>query len=79
MKNIYRIVGVSRKKSITCETSKQDTFHPNLDNLPLDRFNALWDLLEGNWGDKPMCMIEHDGLSNDGMPKNPKFIEVSRI
>lgn len=79
MKTEFRIVGLSRMKSITCETSKQDTFHPNLDNLPQDRFNALWDLLDGSWKDKPMCIIEHDGIRYDGTPKNPRFIEVSRI
>lgn len=79
MKGLFRLVGMSRPKSMTCEPiAKEETFHPNLDDLPQDRFDALWNLMEGNWGNGAVVVLEHDGLNNE-IPINPKFIELYKI
>lgn len=79
MRTKFKIVGLSKPKCITCETDKQDTFIPNSDILTQDRFDALWDLLTGNWNGKIKCIVDHKGFDNSGMPIEPIFIEVTDI
>lgn len=71
----FKVSGLGRKKSITCETPKEGIFWPRVD-MEQDRFDALWDYFKGN---SPMVMtaqIEHDGFFEDGTPKNPVVVAV---
>ena len=75
----FKLVGLSRKKSMTCEPMySQETFWPKVD-LTQDRFDALWNYFTQC---KPMEMIaeiEHDGFYKDGIPINGKVINVRDI
>lgn len=77
MEEEFKLVGLSRPKTIVCETLKQDTFRPNTDNISQDRFNALWKLMEGNWGNAK-AIVQHDGIINN-IPSNPIFSSVTII
>ena len=77
MKTDFRLVGLSRKKSMTCElmNTDKDCFWPKV-GLTQDRFDALWEYFSKN---KPMQMIaeiEHEGLYEDGTPKNGVVVGV---
>lgn len=69
----FRLVGLSKPKSATCQG--HDLFWPEV-SLPQGRFNALWDYLKDNWDQKHMAVIEHDGFHQDGTPRHPKLINI---
>jgi hypothetical protein len=74
MKSKFKLVGLSRTLSMTCEPlDKEECFWPKV-GLGQDRFNALWEYWES--GQKMICTIEHDGLDEDGIPINGTVIEV---
>jgi len=76
MKSDFKLVGLSKKKSMTCEPlNNENIFWPQV-GLIQDRFDALWDYFITS---KPMEMIaeiEHEGLYEDGTPKNPLVVSV---
>ena len=76
VKSDFKLTGLGRKKSMTCEPlNNQNIFWPKV-GLTQDRFNALWDYFKGN---KPMQMIaeiEHEGLYEDGTPINGNVVGV---
>ena len=76
VKSDFKLTGLGRKKSMTCEPlNNQNIFWPMV-GLTQDRFDALWDYFKGN---KPMQMIaeiEHEGLFEDGTPKNGTVVAV---
>jgi hypothetical protein len=75
-KTDFKLVGLGRKKSMTCEPlDKEDCFWPKV-GITQDRFDALWKYQEGNWADKLIAEIEHDGLDEDGIPKNGTVVAV---
>ncbi len=41
-----------------------------------ERFDALFDYCGGNWKDKKIAEIEHDGLNKEGIPINPVVVAV---
>lgn len=71
----FKVSGLGRKKSITCETDKESIFWPKV-GLTQDRFDALWDYFKGNSPMEMIAEIEHDGLYDDGTPKNATVISV---
>jgi hypothetical protein len=80
-KNKFPLVGLSAGNRCTLrpdETDK-DWFHAPT-NLTPDRFQALFDYFKKGpddiWKDKPYAMVEHDGLFESGIPKNPVVTEV---
>lgn len=79
LKSDFKLVGLSRPKSITCEPlNSEDTFHPKV-AMEQDRFDALWNYKKNNWSDKMIAEIEHEGLSIDGIPKNGVVVAVREI
>ena len=72
----FKISGLGRKKSITCETRKEDVFWPKVE-LTQDRFDAFWNYY--NVKDNYIAVIEHDGLTEDEIPLNGKIIEIKEI
>ena len=77
MKSDFKLVGLSRTKSMTCEPlNKEEIFHPKV-GLTQDRFDALWNYKDGHWLDGTMIAeIEYDSLTDDGIPKNGTVVAV---
>lgn len=80
MTSKFNLIGLSRPKSITCSVigGSEEIFWPKVE-MSQDRFNALWEFYSGRTsGDKFTAIVQHDGLYEDGVPKNPvlKQIEV---
>lgn len=79
MKSDFKLTGLSRKKSMTCEPlDNENIFWPTV-GLPQDRFDALWDYFSGS---KPMRMIaeiEHEGINDEGIPINGTVVGVRDI
>jgi len=76
IKTDFMLIGLSRKKSMTCAPmNNEEIFWPKV-GLTQDRFDALWDYFKGN---KPMQMIaeiEHEGFYKDGTPINGVVVGV---
>lgn len=74
MKAYFKLKGLSREKSMTCEPlENENIFWPKVD-MSQDRFDALfaWASTEdGFWKVGWIAEIEHDGLYDDGTPVNP--------
>lgn len=76
MKTDFKLVGLSREKSMTCEPlNNENIFWPKV-SLSQDRFDALWMYKENNWDEKMIAEIEHEGLLSDGRPINGVVIAV---
>lgn len=76
MKSKFKLVGLSRTLSMTCEPlDKEECFWPKV-GISQERFNALWDYKKDHWNEKMICTIEHDGVDEDGIPINGTVIEV---
>jgi len=77
MRSHFLIVGLSKPKSITCKTDKENAFWPKV-NLTNERFDAFWDYCGGSlFSDEPKyAEIEHDGLDKTGEPINPVLIGI---
>ena len=78
-KSDFKLVGLSRKKSMTCEPlNNQNTFWPKV-GIAQDRFNALWDYKKNNWSDKMIAEVEHSGIDKDGIPINGNVVNVREL
>lgn len=69
----FKLSGLGRKKSITCETRKEDFFWPKV-GLSQDRFDAFWKYYDVK--DEYVAVIEHNGFSEDGVPLIATVIEI---
>ena len=79
MKTDFKLVGLGRKKSMTCEPlNNEEIFFPKV-GLTQDRFDALWNYKENNWGGEMIAEIEHEGLYPDGTPKNGIVVAVREV
>jgi len=76
MKGKFKLVGLSKSKSVTCETDKEDIFWPKVE-MSQDRFNALWDYCKGNWDEPKFAEIEYDRLDETGEPINPVLLNIT--
>ncbi len=75
-KTDFKLVGLSKPFSMTCRTDKTDiAFWPKV-GIPRERFDALWNYCKGEWKDKKIAEIEHEGLREDGTPINGIVIGV---
>lgn len=76
-KSDFALVGLGRPFSMTCGLlhTDRETFWPKV-GIPRERFDALWDYCSGNWKDKKIAEIEHEGLYEDGTPINPVVVGV---
>lgn len=79
MTSEVKLVGMGRSadRAFTLESLGlvDNMFHAR-SGLSTDRFNALWDYCKGNWVDAKTAIIEHDGFTAGGLPKNAVVIEV---
>jgi len=78
MKTDFKLVGLGREKSMTCEAPNQELFWPKV-GLTQERFDALWDYFKGNSPMQMIAEIEHDGFYPDGFPKNSTVVGVRDI
>jgi ribosomal protein S27AE len=68
MKGIFKVSGLSKPKSITCEPiNNENTFRPVV-NMDQSQFDALWDYKKNDWQDKMIAEIKYEGLRKDGTP-----------
>lgn len=76
-KTDFRLTGLSREKSATCEllNSDKEIFWPTV-GMSQDRFNALWDFCKDDWSNKKIAEIEHDGIDKDGLPINGVLVNI---
>ena len=79
MRTDFRLVGLGRTKSMTCEPmDKEEIFWPKV-GLTQDRFDALWEFFTLL---KPMQMIaeiEHEGFYEDGTPREAVVVAVREL
>lgn len=79
MKSDFKLVGLGRKKSMTCEPlNNENVFWPKV-SISQDRFDALWNYKKNHWDDEMIAEIEHDGFYEDGTPINPVVVAVREI
>lgn len=76
MKSDFKLVGLSRKKSATCEPLNNENIFWTKVALTQDRFDALWNYCNENWNDKKIAEIEHEGMYDDGTPINGVLVNV---
>lgn len=71
----FKFCGLSKNKSITCSVigGSEEIFHPKVE-MSKERFDALWKYCEGEWSEEKFALIQHDGLYEDGTPKNALFL-----
>lgn len=75
-KSDFLLIGLGRKKSMTCTPmNNEEIFWPKVE-LTQDRFDALWSYFSGGKPMKMIAEIQHEGLYKDGTPKNPIVVNV---
>lgn len=78
MKSYFKLVGLSRPFSMTCEPlDNENIFWPKIGTR--ERFDALWNYCKYHWYDKKFVEIEHEGFYDDGTPINPIVVGISEI
>lgn len=79
MRGDFKLTGLSREKSMTCEPlHNQETFWPKV-GLSQDRFDALWNYKKDNWGDKMIAEIEYSELNDQGIPIDGIVVGVKEV
>lgn len=76
MKSDFKLTGLSKSQSFSCEPLNTENIFWAKNGLGEEKFNELWDYCKGNWQDKKIAEIEHDGLNNDGIPINPVVVGI---
>lgn len=79
MKSDFKLTGLSRPQSFTCEPLKNENIFWAKNGLGLEKFNELWNYCKGNWTDRKIAEIEHDGYFEDGTPKNPVVVGIREV
>ena len=79
MKSYFKLTGLSKPQSFTCEPlDNENTFFAK-NGLGEEKFNELWNYCKGNWSYKKVCEISHEGLNNYGIPINPVVISIVEV
>lgn len=77
MTSKFKLSGLSKPKSLTCEPLNNENIFWVTSTLSQDRFDALWKYWKDNHcADNLLVEIEHDGLREDGTPINPTFKSI---
>jgi hypothetical protein len=76
MKSDFKLTGLSKQQSFTCEPLNNENIFWAKNGLGEQKFNELWNYCKGNWSDKKIAEIQHDGLNNDGIPINPVVVGI---
>ena len=77
----FRIVGLQRlnNEEVICATlelfNNERTFKALVD-AEIDRKEAMWNYCKGDWADKKIAEVRHDGFTNDSYPINPVVISI---
>ena len=79
MKSDFKLIGLSKPQSFTCEPLDSDTIFWAENGLGKEKFNELWKYCDGNWQDKKIAEIEHEGLNEDGTPINPVVVAMREL
>jgi hypothetical protein len=80
MKSDFLLKGLSAPKSFTCRTMDgKETIFWATTTMSDERYKALFKWAKGTddfWKSKWIAEVEHDGLFEDGTPRNPVVIAV---
>ncbi len=76
MINKFKLIGLSKPQSFTCEPLDKEEVFWAKNGMSDQKFNELWNYCKGNWSDKNIAIIKHDGLNDDGIPINPYVIGI---
>lgn len=79
MKSDFKLTGLSKPQSFTCEPLNGDTIFWAKNGLGKEKFNELWNYCDGNWQDNKIAEIEHEGLNEDGTPINPVVVGIREV
>ncbi len=79
MKSIFKLIGLSKPNSFTCEPLNNNNIFWCKSGLPKETFNNLFKYADGSWKDKKIVEIEHDGLYEDGTPINPTVVAINEV
>lgn len=79
MISYFKLVGLSKPRSFTLETSKGITFNaPALESsFAYQQFDELFKYCEGNWADNKVARVAHGWFADDGTPIQPKVLEIN--
>jgi hypothetical protein len=78
MKTDFKIIGPTKPASFTCELPNETMFRTK-SRLSEDRFNALFNYCKGDWSTERLGEVEHEGLREDGTPKNPIVLSIKEF
>lgn len=76
-KSYFKLSGLSKPRSFTCEPLHNDEIFWPKSNLTQEQFDNLWNYCSGEWSEKKYAIIEHDGLYDCGIPINPLVIGIT--
>jgi len=76
MTSNFKLTGLSRPESFTCEPLHNENIFWAKNGLSTGVFDDLFKYCKDNWKDKKIAVIKHDGITEDGTPINPIVIEV---
>lgn len=77
----FKLIGLSigNRCTLSSDETDRDWFHAYT-NLAPDRFAALFKFFKDGpdnvWKGNHRAIVEHDGLFESGIPKNPVVIEI---
>lgn len=76
MKTEFKLIGLTKPNRMTCEPLNNDNIFWVESGLTKEVFKSLFEYCKGNWKDKKIVLLKHDGINKDGTPIKPEFIEV---
>lgn len=79
MKTDFKLIGLSRPQSFTCEPLQNENTFWAKNGLGLEKFNELWNYYGGHWSDIKIAEIVHNGFYKDGTPKNPIVVGIREV
>ena len=77
--NDEEILEIKSKHSDKSKQTKENFIKRDGNILGLEKFNELWNYCEGNWIDRKIAEIEHDGYFEDGLPINPIVVGIREV
>lgn len=83
MKTDFKLTGLNRTADndivATCEPlNKEEIFHAPV-KMSDELKQSLWDFCEGDWVNKKIAVIEHEGFYESGLPINPVLITIKLV
>lgn len=78
MKSAFNMLGLGKPKAVTCAVigGTQEIFHPKVD-MDQETFNSLWNFYsQRTENERFIAIVQHEGLNEDGTPKNSILINI---